>query len=665
MSSPRTALLRLLAPLTLALAAAACSDLPPTFDCESSGTCNALCRMPGESCDDNSGCCPGAACTDGACCVTKGESCGEGAGCCGGLSCTDGACSCIDEGGACGDTDEVCCNGMSCDATGHCRAACAGPVGACQPLGGACTSNGDCCASGRCEDGVCTGAEPATCASEGQACASESDCCGSEAAGSRFSCVPQADGGSECRFGRLGQACDDARRCAPGLDCVYPSADGGVGDAGIPADAGVDDAGVEDAGIDDAGFEDAGVEDAGIDDGDPDDAGIEDGPPLPAPDGVEGVCAMANTSATCDLYSATCAVGDRCQLAATNIGDLDPCSIKVQQQRPVSRTPTLVCGAAGRCRLPGAYEPCDSQCLQAAGDARRTICTRTVSGDRMCLPSCGGHDECDGSDTFDTQLWAPQPATNYCVNYGGGAACQPSLCYLDGSPSIGDPSVLYKPCDKLGTGSLCLPRYYGEGSSVIGLCTAVRPVSSSTVGQVCNVRAGNEPGQQTCGPDAICMGGVCAALCDASQLGGAGTPACTPDKTCVSPQGIDLIADYQYGGCVDPCNPLTDFAHSGCVDSCGGPPARCNWIIGDPKVGQALGYCGAALTQPLPIGAECTWGAIDPCVSGSYCLGSSDGSTRRCTQLCSPQATAGAPDACPTGKRCTAFDPLTRVGYCN
>ena len=481
----------------------------------------------------------------------------------------------------------------------------------------------------------------------GRLCTTASDCCGTEAFGSRPDCVTGADGGGFCRFAQVGQACDSTRHCAPGVPCVFPVVDAGV-DAGM--DAGVD-AGPDDAGLDDGGA-DAGEDDGGVDAGAADAGTVE---PV-------GVCTRPSTTATCTLLSQTCNPGDSCNPnSATNQG-YDPCFYRVVQNRLSGRSPVQVC-EAGRCGLPAQGDPCSQTCSQTPGDPRRTVCTAGYDNDPLCMPACTTDTDCRGANTYDSNLQNPQPITNLCVRYGNASACQPALCFVDGSPNFGNPNVLYKPC--VGhPNTVCLPRFVGSNTALLGFCMAARPGGAPTVGQTCDPRAGVEATAATCGADATCLGGRCAAICDASQLGGAGTPACPSDQTCVSPQGLDLVTSYQFGGCADPCNPFTDLANSGCVNYCGGSSARCNWIIGDPKVGEPRGVCGAAVKAPIPTGGECTRDPLDPCESGNFCLLSSNGVTRTCTRLCDPIAVAGAPDACPTGQSCTAFASFTRSGYC-
>jgi hypothetical protein len=132
-----------------------------------------------------------------------------------------------------------------------------------------------------------------------------------------------------------------------------------------------------------------------------------------------------------------------------------------------------------------------------------------------------------------------------------------------------------------------------------------------------------------------------------------------------SQQGLDLIADYQKGGCADPCDPFADETHNGCANYCGGPKARCQWLIADPKPGLPRGVCGAALQNPIATGQPCTKdGVVDPCVAGAYCLTSSADGSHTCTKLCDPSPDAGPFDGCPNGQTCSGFNGLTRSGFC-
>lgn len=430
-------------------------------------------------------------------------------------------------------------------------------------------------------------------------------------------CVAAADGGSYCHSGRPGEACDATHRCGPGLNCVAPTS--------MPSDAGTADGGELDAGVS----------------------------PL-------GTCRVPTTGAECSIFTGTCNVGDRCDPDSTTNQSYDPCLLFATGNRLGYRQTPLSC-VDGYCSQPQEGEACTGACRQTAGDGRRTVCRDAADGERYCMPQCTENSDCSRSDYADSNINA-QPATNYCRNYGNGAACQPALCFAEGVNGLDDTSVLYKPCAQI-PDSLCLPRFSQTTSGIVGFCTAVRPGTGSTVGQVCNPRAGIESPSELCGADAVCLGGRCAPICDASTLGADGkTPGCEAPLTCISPQGLDLVASYQFGGCGTPCDPFADLAHSGCVSYCGGPPTKCHWIIADPSPGAHRGYCGAALVNPLKAGEKCRSGVVDPCEAGARCLRTADG-TGECTRLCDPTAVAGTPDACPSGT-CKAFQGFTRSGYC-
>jgi hypothetical protein len=581
-------------------------------------------------------------CADGGCeqvCLSKGTSCSDTDTCCPGTSCFMGACACGQLMDVCGgDGGQICCGDLECDPSGHCDNKCTQARGACQPFGGTCSSGADCCAPGTCNSGTCSDpAEAPTCGIEGAACATTSDCCGSaNIPGSKLDCVLGTDGGNICHLGNTGEHCDSTHHCEPWLNCIVPVA------PPMP-DAGMDDGGMDDGGS----MGDAGVVDAG----------------------VTGTCGPPKTRAVCNLNSATCNVGDSCDPNSTVDQGYDPCFFLVDNTNSLNyRTTTLVCNF-GYCTKPFLSDGCDDTCVQAPGDPRPTSCLDFYNGGKLCMPECQTDSDCHGTEKYDSSSNNPQSVTHYCVNYGTKSGCQAELCYIDGDSvdggltKLGMPSNLYQPCSSHAD-SVCLPRFEADLSIIVGFCTAVRPdAGSSTVGQACDSRAGIEAPNSLCGPDATCLGGVCAKLCDAAELGSLGTPACDASRTCVSPQGLDLIADYQFGGCTESCDPFSDLEHSGCANFCGGPPTRCNWIISDNPPSALRGYCGGALKTPIPTGQHCLSGAVQPCEAGDYCLLSSDGVTRTCTKLCDPSQDAG-PDTCPGTKKCTAFTGFKHSGYC-
>ncbi len=563
--------------------------------------------------------------------------------CCSGLSCmSGGVCGCLAEGATCSGDAGVCCSGLSCDGTGHCRAPCGTSAGACEPFGASCSDAGSCCSSSRCSGGECT--DPGSllaCANEGGSCTTSADCCGSVSLGTRLDCIA-----GRCHLGQPGEPCTaSTRHCTPGAVCIFP-------DAGAP-DSGVSDGGFVDAGEVDAGEVDAGDVDAGLTD-----AGEVDAGPPPEP---TGVCTVPRTAATCVLGTGTCVTGDSCNPSSTQNQGYDPCYYRVSGNTLYVRANPLVC-SGGVCSLPGDGSPCTGACRQTPGDPRSIACRTNFAGQRRCMPSCTTDADCRGTTIQDPNVTNAQPLTSYCVNYNGsGAACQPRLCFIEGQAPYDNPALLYASCSGVGN-SVCLPRYVGNLSSILGFCTAVRPGTASTLGETCNPRAGREATTGLCGRGTTCLGGRCAKVCDAAALGLQGTPTCGPDLTCISPQGLDLISSYQFGGCADPCEPFTDLASSGCVNYCGGPPARCNWIIGDPTPSEPKGYCGAALVNPIDVGQPCTRKSIDPCVAGAACLLNTGTNTSSCVRLCDPTGASGS--ACPTGQSCSAFTSFNRAGYC-
>lgn len=625
----------------------------PGLVCNDGSTCG--CVRNAQSCGAAALCCDGTTCKDGACCADQAQACTGNSDCCSGLGCESGACTCHNESEVCGAGLAPCCSGTSCDGTGHCRAMCATSVGACQPFGASCTADSECCKGGTCNAGKCSDpAAVATCGLEGATCATGNDCCGDATLKSKLDCVLATDGGHVCHLGLVGEPCDSQRHCDPLLTCIYPPPPPPP-DAGPGVDAG------DDAGIDDGG-DDAGIDDGGVDSGVPD-AGGPDAGPVDAGEPV-GTCTAPSTNHTCNLSSSTCSVGDPCNPNSSANQGYDPCYYRVQSNQLAYRNVEHICHG-GICTDPYQGEPCSGACVQSVGDSRKTSCLSFFDGSKTCMPECSTSSDCRGSEYYDNYLYYPNTVTNYCVNVGTKSGCQPELCFIEGQAGFDDPAVLYKPCMNH-PDSLCLPRYVGSVSTILGFCEATRPdAGTSTVGQACDPTAGNESNAGLCGPDATCMGGRCVKLCDASQLGGAGTPSCPSDLTCISQQGLDLIADYQQGGCGDPCDPFADEGHNGCANYCGGPKARCEWLIQDPKPGLPHGMCTAALENPLAVGASCKrFAGIDPCVAGARCLTSGADGSQTCTKLCDPSPDAGPADGCPNGQTCNGFNGLTRSGYC-
>ncbi len=533
---------------------------------------------------------------------------------------------CGHPGATCGGA-LTCCSGLSC-VSGLC--ACAGEGAACGAGGEACCGGLTCDPSNHCAAPCPQGA--GACEPFGGACHSDHDCC---APGSclKGSCADPAPGPT-CAGD--GQACTTASDCCGNpLIGTRPDCVATTGGARV------------------CHFAQA---------GDPCDDAHHCAPELDCSASTH-TCAAPSHFTTCTLFSTSCALGDACDPSSAGNQGEDPCLYKAAQSGLAQRAPTLACHG-GHCANPLEGEPCSSNCAQVAGDPRPIGCAAFYDGSSVCLPVCQTDADCTGATEYDSQSYNPPPITNFCMKYGSFSSCQPDLCFAEGQKGLDDPSVLYKPCqDRPDT--LCLPQFAGSLSTVVGYCMAVRPKATATVGQPCDAHAGREATVAVCGADAVCLGGRCAAVCDASQLGAAGTPACSGADSCISTQNVNLVADYQVGGCGRACDPFSDLDHSGCANYCGGPAARCDWIVGDPAGGQPRGYCGAALEHPVPVGQPCSPAAVDPCEAGARCLTGSDGVTRACTRLCDPTAKAGSPDACPTGSTCTAFDPLKHAGYCS
>jgi len=388
------------------------------------------------------------------------------------------------------------------------------------------------------------------------------------------------------------------------------------------------------------------------------DGGVTDAGPA----STAGTCGVAVVQPECTVTDLMCSPGNPCNPNSSTNQGYDPCYFVAISGQLGYRSPVMLC-QNGYCNNPPQGDPCTQICLQTPDDPRATTCENYYDGSQLCLPACTTDTDCTGATAFDQQSYNPPLLTNYCVNNGGGSACQPLLCYNENNLVMQDASVLYKPC----TGypdTLCEPQFSGDDSAVIGYCTAVRPGATATVGQACDETAGREATTALCGADAICLGGRCAAICDASQNGGKGTPACPTSLTCISAQNVALTADYQVGGCSTPCDPFADAAHDECMNYCGGPPAKCHWIVGDPNPGEPSGYCGAALTNPVAVGQPCTPATVDQCVAGAQCLLQSDGVTTLCTELCNVTAAAGSPDSCRNGVACTVIGNFTKAGAC-
>ncbi len=316
----------------------------------------------------------------------------------------------------------------------------------------------------------------------------------------------------------------------------------------------------------------------------------------------------------------------------------------------------------GQCSLPRINETCTQKCDQAPGDSRKTRCTLYLDGTARCEPTCISDAQCPSSGLFDQANANPPEMSTFCVNYGGLAACMPQLCFIPNQPPLDSPSLLYAPCQGY-PNSLCLPQYIADASEVLGVCQSVRPGSAPTVGEPCDMTAGQGNQAGLCGADAICQGGVCQKICDAVQGGTANFPGCDPTQVCVPEQGVNLVAGYQVGACGNTCDPLADEANSGCTTFCGGPPSRCNLIFGDPSPGEPYGYCASAASAPLPTGSACTQALIDPCETGSGCIGDGQGNFQ-CIKFCNGSAAAGSVDACPSGQHCNLFQGLNKLGYC-
>lgn len=170
------------------------------------------CASEGTTCSSNADCCGELPCVSGICggpgveaCSTT--TCGPNQpSCCNGYTCSDGQCvaACVTEGGACG-SDGQCCNGLSCDASGHCAF-----ESVCQEEGNSCGSEASCCGDLVCNDSnTCV-----TCTAGPEvgdfACSADKPCC--EGACMFDFCMT----GMVCQP-QPGGACNDA----DGMPCCY------------------------------------------------------------------------------------------------------------------------------------------------------------------------------------------------------------------------------------------------------------------------------------------------------------------------------------------------------------------------------------------------------------------------------------------------------------
>jgi hypothetical protein len=164
------------------------------------GTC--LCNsIPGAKCSASTDCCPGQACTSGACaqgCRAVGDVCTYGSDCCSNACDATGHCAATCSSGACTTTPE-CCIGHYC-ALGSCQ------YGACGGSGDLCDTTSDCCQSPKhltCSGNTCT------CGAFASACASDADCCSQLVCSSGY-CHPSPGSASD------GQYCLANADCASG-----------------------------------------------------------------------------------------------------------------------------------------------------------------------------------------------------------------------------------------------------------------------------------------------------------------------------------------------------------------------------------------------------------------------------------------------------------------
>ncbi len=390
-----------------------------------------------------------------------------------------------------------------------------------------------------------------------------------------------------------------------------------------------------------------------------------------------GTCGVVGTPPTCTLRSATCALGASCDPNSSANQGYDPCSLQYSGGSLYYRAAGYACHS-GVCALPQLNDTCTAKCSETPGATNKTVCAELDVNSKVCAVSCTTDADCPGVFYPNGNLASAQrfgvishaPLTQWCVPHPelGKSVCQPRLCFED-APDRNNEGFLFKACADV-PNSICLPHetstlsdYFGSSntSTVLGFCHAVRPGTAPTVGQACDERSGTEAPDRLCGPDALCAGGRCQALCDASQPGGY-FPACGPSQTCLNPYyGTDPLSGHQTGMCGVACDPFADEAHSGCTNFCGGPRARCQWQGLDKVPGPA--HCVAMAAHPKPAGAPCT--ATGECGTGMICWSTAnDNSNPVCTQLCSQAAAAGSADACRQGSCQPLYDGANRIGAC-
>ncbi|MHB1847049.1 MAG: hypothetical protein ACYCWW_19680 [Deltaproteobacteria bacterium] len=516
--------------------------------------------------------------------------------------------------------------------------------------GGPCVTAGDCVSGDICrasaDGGVCAFAAPPifACLALGAACGADgglASCCSSLCQGGHCQPLPS------CAVAN--QGCNGNGDCCNGLACVANAAGSGAA-RGSPADAGA----TSSSGSCQPTCGGSGSACTGS--GQCCSAqGLSCLPTTPG--GTPVVCGTPSGTTSCgDACSGDeCVLGSFCQDQATASGTVDPCA-----------SAGLVCDPnLQACRQPLEFETC-----LPGGPACRPLLDSTVSlqclsdrsnGLTLCVQPCAATADC---------------ATPYASCQVGGtdtAGNSYSVCSYNIVPPAGCTDY-FGSCPAAGAADgLCVP-IFQAGFGSFGLCWQAA-TDGGALGDPCFVNATRATGG-FCAAAGMCLGGVCAASCNAGTDGG---PTCGPQtltdggvgatQQCDPTQGQSGNA-ADYGNCSVACD-FTSASGGGCVTTPEGTPEKCfpMGFYGLPD--SVTGMCLAAAPNPLPVGAVCNASALpadlfDPCIAGALCLGI-PGQTSHCDQLCNGVGQPGAP--CASGQTCTALSfgggaLPTHTGYC-
>ncbi|HUB06939.1 MAG TPA: hypothetical protein VMB50_08060 [Myxococcales bacterium] len=609
-----------------------------TGSAASTGGTGGGCAAVGASCA-LANCCSGATCDLGtqtcvaAACGQIGGPCNTASDCCSGLSCQNFVCSppCAGPGASCASAS--CCSGLTCTVTSPSSEICeAPPDGGCgpSPLGGPCLTMANCLRGLVCSPKPDAGSVCATpitpsaaCVANGQACGGSEPCCGSCDGGL---CVPRRP----CAV--TGGACAGDGDCCAGFGCNAGACAPTCGAADAPCD----------------------------------------------PSHGNGDCCLTEgltcVSAGIDAGRAVCAYA---QYAGPN-GPLDcgapcsgfPCTLGTTCQPPSASGSTDPCAAAGLvcdptydvCRQPGEFDVCQPggpPCLPIAGStATDLMCLPEPalfgSGVDLCLQPCSPNDPASGtSDCVDPLMICSA------LSQGAGDACSYDIAI--GSCPQG--AAYFAPCNSAGIDDgFCLPFNYTGGSE--GVCVQ-GTLDGGLPGDPC--LDGNRQNGGLCDPSSLCLGGICAAACNA----GTGlAPSCAQNDggvaiACVPTEG-QTGNPSDMGNCSPDCD-FTSASGGGCPDTAAAE--KCVPEILITGADSAAGLCVAGAASPIPVGQACTASPdlVDPCAAGALCLGSPSLGGNLCVQLCNGVGSVGrAP--CGAGSTCAplglAIGNSAHVGYC-